>query len=142
MRRIREGPVAPRTAITAFVFAAGLVAQAKAQEASTSANLPPSAPPPAGQALPAAAADNSAVDPATLSKIAAWRAEIEAASLRQADWLACVRARRFQCESKPNRMDELLNDSTLIAGDIVATPHGLKIFQGRSTTPHSWADFR
>ena len=39
-------------------------------------------------------------------------------------------------------MDALLNDETLVDGDIVSTPNGFKVFRGRPTVPHSLADFQ
>jgi hypothetical protein len=73
-----------------------------------------------------------------------WRAKIEAARLRHADWLSCIQARRFKCYKKApaDPMDALMNDHTLVAGDIVATPSGLRIFVGSSQVPHSLADFK
>jgi ribosome-associated protein YbcJ (S4-like RNA binding protein) len=38
-------------------------------------------------------------------------------------------------------MDALLNDETLVNGDIVSTRKGLKVFHGQSNVPHSLADF-
>ena len=73
-----------------------------------------------------------------------WQAQIEAARARHDDWLACIRARRFKCDKdeKPSAMDALLNDDTLVAGDIVATPQGLKVFRGQPGTPHRREDFK
>jgi hypothetical protein len=73
-----------------------------------------------------------------------WAAQIEAARARHDDWLACVRAKRFKCDDKaqPDPMEALFNDDTLVEGDIVATPHGLKVFHGQPETPHRWEDFR
>jgi hypothetical protein len=73
-----------------------------------------------------------------------WWAETEAARERHAEWLSCVLARRFKCNagSVSGPMDALLADETLVAGDVVSTPHGLKVFRGRPQTPHRWADFQ
>ena len=73
-----------------------------------------------------------------------WQAQIAAARARHDDWLACVRARRFKCDKdeKPSPMEALLNDDTLVAGDIVATPQGLKVFRGQTGAPHKWEDFK
>jgi hypothetical protein len=73
-----------------------------------------------------------------------WQAQIEAARARHDDWLACIRAHRFKCDNdtKPSPMDALLNDDTLVAGDIVATPQGLKVFRGQTGAPHKWEDFQ
>ena len=80
-------------------------------------------------------------DPAPSNPFAA---EIEASRVRHEDWLSCVQARRFKCDkdTKPSPMDALLNDDTLVAGDMVATPQGLKVFRGQPGTPHRWEDFR
>jgi hypothetical protein len=37
-------------------------------------------------------------------------------------------------------MEPLLNDDTLVNGDVVSTPSGLKVFRGQATVPHSLAD--
>ena len=73
-----------------------------------------------------------------------WRAETEAARERHAEWLSCALARRFKCNagSVPEPMDALLADETLVAGDVVSTPHGLKVFRGPPQTPHRWEDFQ
>jgi hypothetical protein len=39
-------------------------------------------------------------------------------------------------------MDALLADETLVAGDVVATPRGLKVFRGSPQIPHRWEDFQ
>jgi hypothetical protein len=39
-------------------------------------------------------------------------------------------------------MEPLLNDETLVNGDIISTPNGFKVFRGQSTVPHSLADFQ
>jgi hypothetical protein len=39
-------------------------------------------------------------------------------------------------------MEPLLNDDTLVNGDIVSTPNGLKVFRGQTTVPHGLADFQ
>jgi hypothetical protein len=108
-----------------------------------------SAPPAAAAAAPAADAPETAApdarEPDNAARLAAWRERIEAARQRHDEWLACVIARRFACSPEsaaaPDPMDLLLNDDTLVNGDIVSTPKGLKVFRGRATTPHSWADF-
>ncbi len=73
-----------------------------------------------------------------------WRAETEAARQRHAEWLSCVLARRFKCGagSVADPMDALLADETLLVGDVVSTPHGLKVFRGPPQTPHRWEDFQ
>jgi hypothetical protein len=82
--------------------------------------------------------------PADASAPSAWSAEIEASRARHDDWLSCIRAKRFKCDKdlKPSPMDALLNDDTLVAGDIVATPQGLKVFHGQTGAPHRWEDFQ
>ena len=40
-------------------------------------------------------------------------------------------------------MHALINDQTLVVGDIVSTPSGLEIFVGEpSSSPHSPTDFK
>jgi hypothetical protein len=72
-----------------------------------------------------------------------WHERVKAARQRHADWLACIAAKWPDCSpaSAPDPMEPLLNDKTLVKGDIVSTPHGLKVFRGQSTVPHSLADF-
>ena len=73
-----------------------------------------------------------------------WQDRVKVARQRHDDWLACVAARGRNCspDSVPDPMDALLNDDTLVKGDIVSTPNGLKVFRGQSTGPHSLADFQ
>jgi hypothetical protein len=76
-----------------------------------------------------------------------WRVRVAAARQRHADWVACVAAREPGCSDSegppaPDAMEPLLNDDTLINGDIVSTPKGLKVFRGQPTIPHSLADFQ
>ncbi len=73
-----------------------------------------------------------------------WPARVNAARQRHADWAACVAAKGRHCSEAPapDPMDALLNDDTLINGDIVSTPNGLKVFRGQPTVPHSLADFQ
>jgi hypothetical protein len=73
-----------------------------------------------------------------------WRERVKAARQRHADWLACIAAKWPDCSPAPvpDPMQPLLNDRTLMNGDIVSTPHGLKVFRGQSTVPHSLADFQ
>ena len=72
-----------------------------------------------------------------------WRERVRAARQRHGDWLACVTAKGRQCSRAPapDPMELLLNDDTLVKGDIVSTPQGLKVFRGRSSAPHRPADF-
>jgi len=95
-------------------------------------------------AVCSAAFAQDALAPADSALSNPWAAEIEAARVRHEDWLSCIQARRFKCDkdTKPNPMDALLNDDTLVAGDMVATPQGLKVFRGQPGTPHRWDDFR
>ena len=69
---------------------------------------------------------------------------MKVARQRHADWLACVAARGRNCAQTPvpDPMDALLNDDTLVNGDIVSTPKGLKVFRGQPSVPHSLADFQ
>jgi len=73
-----------------------------------------------------------------------WRARVTAARQRHADWAACVAAKGRNCSEAPapDPMDALLNDETLINGDIVSTPTGFRVFRGQPTVPHSLADFQ
>jgi hypothetical protein len=73
-----------------------------------------------------------------------WRDRVTAARRRHDDWAACVAAKGRNCSEAPvpDPMDALLNDETLVNGDIVSTPNGLKVFRGQSTVPHSLADFQ
>jgi hypothetical protein len=73
-----------------------------------------------------------------------WRDRVNAARQRHADWVACVAARGRHCSQAraPDPMDALLNDDTLVYGDIVSTPKGLKVFRGQASAPHSLADFQ
>ena len=70
-----------------------------------------------------------------------------AARQRHADWAACVAAKEPDCSdsdapSAPDPMEPLLNDDTLVNGDVVSTPKGLKVFRGQSTVPHALTDFQ
>jgi hypothetical protein len=109
---------------------------ARAQEAVSRAA--PSPPP--SMATPPPQADNN--DNPTDG--AGWRQRLEAARRRHADWLACIAAKWPDCSPTPapDPMEPLLNDQTLVKGDIVSTPHGLKVFRGQSTVPHSLTDFQ
>jgi hypothetical protein len=71
-------------------------------------------------------------------------ARVAAARQRHADWAACIAAKWPDCSDAPapGPMDPLLNDDTLVNGDMVSTPNGLKVFRGQSTVPHSLADFQ
>ena len=73
-----------------------------------------------------------------------WRARVAAARQRHADWGACVAAKGRNCSEAPvpDPMEPLLNDDTLVNGDIVSTPNGFKVFRGQATIPHSLADFQ
>jgi hypothetical protein len=94
---------------------------------------------PAAQETPAFDAD--AKDDPTES--VDWQDRVKVARQRHDDWLACVAARGRHCsrDSVPDPMDALLNDETLVNGDIVSTRKGLKVFHGQSNVPHSLADF-
>jgi hypothetical protein len=96
------------------------------------------APAPEGPAAPEAIVNDDPTDSAD------WRARVSAARQRHADWAACVAAKEPGCTETPapDPMDPLLNDDTLVNGDIVSTPSGLKVFRGPATVPHSLADFQ
>jgi hypothetical protein len=93
-------------------------------------------------AIPSATPEANASDDPTDS--ADWRARLTAARQRHADWVACVAAKGRNCSEAPvpDPMDALLNDDTLVNGDVVSTPNGLKVFRGRSSVPHSLTDFQ
>jgi hypothetical protein len=117
-----------------------LVEGACAQQTSSGA-VPSTAPSlsPASKQTPASDADVKD-DP---TESVDWRDRVKVARRRHDDWLACVAARGRYCsrDSAPDPMDALLNDETLVNGDIVSTPKGLKVFHGQSNVPHSLADF-
>jgi len=120
---------------------AWLVEGAGAQQTISRATPPPtSSPSPVSDQTPAVEADGKD-DP---TESVDWRERVNAALQRHAAWLVCVRAKGRNCsrESAPDPMDLLLNDETLVNGDIVSTPEGLKVFRGQSTVPHSLADFQ
>jgi hypothetical protein len=73
-----------------------------------------------------------------------WQLRTAAARQRHDGWLACVAARRSKCSQTPtpDPMEALLNDETLVNGDIVSTPKGLRVFRGQHNVPHYWADFK
>ena len=120
-----------------------LVEGACAQQTSSGA-APSTAPSlsPASEQTPASDADVKD-DP---TESVDWQDRVKVARQRHDDWLACVAARGRYCsqdqDSAPDPMDALLNDDTLVNGDIVSTPNGLKVFRGQSTVPHSLADFQ
>ena len=104
----------------------------------------PSAPPVLAPALKVSVTPEAVIsdDP---TDGANWRDRVAAAQRRHAEWAACVAAKRPDCEEAPpapDPMDALLNDETLVNGDIVSTPKGLKVFRGQATVPHSLADFQ
>jgi hypothetical protein len=73
-----------------------------------------------------------------------WQARISAARQRHDDWLACITAKGRNCSQSdtPDPMQALLNDTTLVNGDIVSTPKGLKVFRGQPEIPHRLSDFK
>lgn len=122
--------------IVMFWFVEGACAQQTNSGAASSAAPSLS---PASEETPANDAD--AKDNPTGS--ADWRERMDAAGQRHDDWLACVTAKRRNCSraSVPDPTDALLNDETLVNGDVVSTPNGLKVFREQSNVPHSLADF-
>jgi hypothetical protein len=126
----------------ALIVAMWLVEGACAQQVISIAPAQAAAPPSAGVEETDALDADDKDDP---TQSADWRQRVSAARQRHDDWLACVAAKRFECSPKPasahDPMELLLNDDTLVNGDIVSTPDGLKVFRGRPTTPHSLADF-
>lgn len=133
-----------RRAACAIIALTWFVDGACAQQ-SVSAPIPSPAPVLAPAPTDSAAPEASANDDPTDS--ADWRARVAAARRRHADWVACVAAREPGCSDSepppaPDPMEPLLNDGTLVNGDIVSTPNGLKVFRGQATVPHSLADFQ
>jgi len=126
-----------RRAAPTFVTLAWLIGGASAQQANSGA-VPSAAPSPRVQATPEANVSDDPVDSVD------WRARVAAARQRHADWAACVAAKGRHCSDAPapDPMDPLLNDDTLVNGDIVSTPQGFKVFRGQESTPHSMADFQ
>jgi hypothetical protein len=124
----REGEMR-RAAIAAAAVVVLFARDARAQEAPSIE----SSSPPAAQAV-----DDQRRDTPS------WDAEVAAARAVHDDWLACVRAKRFKCDdkSKPDPMAALLNDDTLVSGDVVVTPQGPKVFRGQPQTPHRREDFQ
>jgi hypothetical protein len=124
-------------AAPAFIALAWFAGGACAQPTDSSA-VPSAAPAPEGPATPEANASDDPTDSAD------WRARLATARQRHADWVACVVAKGRNCSETPvpDPMDALLNDDTLVNGDIVSTPNGLKVFRGQSSVPHSLADFQ
>ncbi|MGD1036026.1 MAG: hypothetical protein ABR878_02295 [Roseiarcus sp.] len=130
-----------RTA-SALIALAWLVEGACAQQAISAAPAAAAAAPSPDSQETAAPEAGDQDDP---TRSADWRERLSAARQRHADWLACIAAKRFECSPTPaaaaDPMELLLNDDTLVRGDIVSTPKGLKVFRGRSGAPHSLADF-
>jgi hypothetical protein len=112
-------------------------AQQATSDPSNATNLSPS--PAQGEASVAA---KGGEDNPTES--ADWQSRIAAARQRHDDWLACLATRRSKCSQTPtpDPTEALLNDETLVDGDIVSTPKGLRVFHGQPNAPHSWADFK
>ena len=137
----REVGIRDLRATSAFVAMVCMVDVACAQEGLSDASAAKGAPyfPGQGQASVAAtgAEDNT-------SGSTDWESRIAAARQRHDDWLECVAARRPKCSqtSTPDPMEALLNDETLVNGDIVSTPKGLRVFRGQPSVPHNWADFK
>jgi hypothetical protein len=125
-------------AAPAIIVLARLFGDACAQQADSGAIPPAAAPAPAGASTPEAPVNDDPTDSVN------WRDRVTAARQRHADWAACVAAKGRDCSEAPvpDPMDALLNDETLVNGDIVSTPKGLKVFRGQSTIPHSLADFQ
>jgi hypothetical protein len=130
-----------RRATSAFIALTWFVDGACAQQTVSGAIPSPTpvlAPAPDGAATPAATVNDDPTDSVN------WRDRVTAARQRHADWVACVAAKGRDCSEAPvpDPMDALVNDETLVNGDIVSTPNGLKVFRGQSTVPHSLADFQ
>ncbi len=130
-----------RRAAFAFIALTWLVGGACAQQTVPGA-IP--SPAPALVAAPEASATPEATINDDPTDSVNWRDRVTAARRRHADWAACVAAKRPDCSEAPvpDPMDALLNDETLVNGDIVSTPKGLKVFRGQSAVPHSMSDFQ
>jgi hypothetical protein len=120
----------------------GLAGAAGAQQ-----SVPGALPSPASALAPADAAAQSAELSDDPTDDANWRDRVAAAKRRHSEWAACVAARQPGCSDSedppaPDPMEPLLNDETLVNGDMVSTPSGLKVFRGQPTIPHSLADFQ
>ena len=128
-------------AASAIIALTWLVDGASAQQ--TVSDAVPSAAPFLAAAYEGPATPEATVNDDSTSG-ADWRARVTAARQRHSDWVACVAAKGRNCSEAPvpDPMDALLNDETLVNGDVVSTPAGLKVFRGQSTIPHSVADFR
>ncbi len=115
-----------RKAIVAAALVMALSGRAAAQDAPVADPSSPAAP-----AVPAPGS-------------ASWSAQVDAARARHDDWLTCIQAKRFKCDdkAKADPMAALLNDDTLVGGDIVATPEGMRVFRGQPQTPHRREDFQ
>ena len=94
----------------------------------------------------APAAKDSRDDPTDGSS---WRDRLAAARARHAAWVACVTSRLPGCDPEQTEeaqavdpMQQLLDDDTLVPGDVVSTPNGLRVFRGQTGAPHTWADFQ
>jgi hypothetical protein len=124
-----------RRAAPTFVTLAWLIGGASAQQANSGA-VPSAAPSPRVQATPEANVSDDPVDSVD------WRARVAAARQRHADWAARVAARHCSDAPAPDPMDPLLNDDTLVTGDIVSTPQGFEVFRGQASIQHSMADFQ
>ena len=127
---------APAIIVMTWLIEGACAQQALPDATGATRSSPPRA---ASEELPAIEAD-VADDP---TDSVHWHDRVNAARQRHGDWLACVAAKRGNCSLDQARdpMDLLLNDTTLVNGDVVSTPNGLKVFHGRSSVPHTLADF-
>lgn len=130
-----------RRAAPAFIALAWFAGGACAQQAVSGATPSAAATLASAPERPATPEANVSDDP---TDSADWRARLTAARQRHADWVGCVAAKGRHCSDAPvpDPMEPLLNDDTLVSGDIVSTPNGFRVFRGQSTVPHSWADFQ
>ena len=132
-------------AASALIVAIWLADAASAQQTISG---PPTLAAPTPASAPTATQEPDANDNPTES--ADWRERLAAARQRHDQWVACVAAKGSNCsptpvlesDPLPDPMELLLNDDTLVNGDVVSTPSGLKVFRGRPDAPHSLSDFQ
>jgi hypothetical protein len=132
--------------VFALILAASLIGSSRAQNAGaqdvpSDTNTVASAPSPVTPNEPLAADARDTDNPLDSGE---WKARVAAARQRHEDWLACIAVRGPNCSpsSAFDPMQALLNDETLVSGDIVSTPKGLKVFRGQPEIPHSLSDFK
>jgi hypothetical protein len=124
----------------ALVLAVSLNGNTRAQDVPSEISVTTSPSP----ATPNAALPAEPKDMNDQTDSADWKARIEAAQQRHESWLVCIANKGSNCSrsTASDPMQALLNDETLVSGDIVSTPKGLKVFRGHPEIPHSLSDFK